>query len=199
MNPIQSLLQRCWNEMRHAPRVAYRKVQGAPSLFLPSQRILVAGDWFHVGRDIDGRVMWEDFSHNLIVNQGLNHMLDSTLTGGTQQATWYVGYHNGTETYAPGDTLLSKAWTEWTTYTPATRPAWTPGSASSQSVSNGTPITVTSSGAAQSVKGAFLAGSATKSETASLLYNVDQFSGGNKTLNTSETLDTTVTITASSS
>ena len=199
MSQITQLLRRVWQELPHAPKVAYRQIAGAPGLFLPTQRINISGCWYYVAKDPDGQVLWTDFSHNIVVNEGLNHMLDVTLHNQTATTTWYIGYHNGTETYAATDTLASNAWDEWTNYTPGTRPEWTEGAASSQSITNGTAVTITSSGDSQSVKGAFLAASATKSETASILFNVDQFSGGNKTLNTSETLDTTVTISASSS
>ena len=196
---VQQMIQRAWAELRHAPKVTYRMVKGAPGLWLPTQNLKIEGWWHYVAKSPDGRVLWVDDSKNIIVNEGLNHMLDVTLHNVAASTTWYIGFHNGTETYAATDTLASKAWTEWETYTPGTRPEWTEGAASSQSITNGTAVTITSSGDSQSVKGAFLADGSTKGATSDILFNVDQFSGGNKTLNTSETLDTTVTISASSS
>ena len=50
----------------------------------------------------DGKVIdeWED--PNLVVNEGLNHVLNTVFHGGTPITTWYLGIFEGN--YTPGAT-----------------------------------------------------------------------------------------------
>lgn len=182
-------------------RFVHRVVQGAPDLYLPSGGIRIHGHWRWVGRYPDGSIRFVDESENLVVDEALDDLLDAFWRNQTQPTAWYLGCTTGSPTPAAGDTMSSHAgWTEQQNYDETPRQTWSPGAASSKSISNGTPITLTSSTSGpHTFGGGFLTSNSTKGGTTGVLSNVDVFSGGNKALATSETIDVTVTISASSS
>jgi hypothetical protein len=142
-----------------------------------------------------GARRWQDDFENLVVNQGLDDLLDITLSGGTQDTTWFVGLTDGTPTPAAGDTLASHAgWVEVTDYDETNRVAWVDGGVSGASVSNSaSPAVFTISANGTTVGGGFLAG--VNTGTAGRLYAVGAFSAGDKLLDDNDTLDVTGTFT----
>lgn len=143
-----------------------------------------------------GNVAWEDEVHNLVVNEGLDHLLDCTLAGGTQITSWFLGLTDGTPTPAAGDTMSSHAgWTEVTDYDEANRPACTFGSVSSQSVDNSGSVASYSINASVTIGGAFLTSDNTKGGSTGTLYSVGAFSGGDKSAGNGDTLEVTYTAT----
>jgi len=158
-----------------------------------------SGHWDIICRDPEGNVKWTDAIDNIWVNEGLDHALDVTLSGGTQDTTWFVGLTDGTPTVAAGDTLASHAgWTEVTNYDEANRAAWVDGGVSGQSVDNsGSTATFTISSGGATVGGAFLAG--VNTGTAGTLFAAGAFTGGDRTLSAGDTLDVTATFSLSSS
>ena len=88
--------------------------------------------------DPDGNLIREWELDNLVVNQGLNDILNVYLNAGSQKTQWYVGLFQGN--YAPSLTDTASNWaanaTEASNYTSATRPVWTPAAASAQSITN---------------------------------------------------------------
>lgn len=145
----------------------------------------------------DGQVKWEEEMHNLVVNQGLQDMVNTYLDAGTQITTWYVGLITGPgATVAAGNTLASKAWTEFTSYsgnrktavfsTPTTAdPSVTTNSASPAS------FTMTGSG---TVGGAFLASSLTPGGTTGILFSASAFQApGDRAVVASDVLNVTYT------
>jgi hypothetical protein len=83
---------------------------------------------------------------NQITNEGKNALLNVMFHGATPITTWYLGLvdGSGTPTLAAGDTYAqiggSNGWVEFTSYSEATRLAWGPGAAASQSITNSTPV-----------------------------------------------------------
>ena len=85
----------------------------------------IRGLWKITCRDKHGRVKWIDTIENIIVNTGLDHLLDVALSAGSQITTWYVGLTDGTPTVAAGDTIASHVgWVEVTDYDEANRVAF---------------------------------------------------------------------------
>ena len=86
----------------------------------------------------DGEIVREWEIDNLVVNQGLNDLLNVYLDAGSQKTQWYVGLFQGN--YAPSltDTAANGAAnaTEASQYSSATRPVWTPAAAAAQSITN---------------------------------------------------------------
>lgn len=160
--------------------------------------IALKGLWEFTCRDAEGNIKWTDVIENLVTNAGLDHALDSTLSGGTQITTWYVGLTDGTPTVAAGDTMASHAgWVEVTAYDEAARVTWSDGGVSSQSVSNSaSTATFTISTNGTTVGGAFLTSNSTKGGSTGTLFAVGAFTAGDKSLDDNDTLDVTATYTA---
>jgi len=162
--------------------------------------VAISGTWRFTARDPDGNVKWRDkVPLNIVVNEGLDHLLDVGLSAATQITTWYLGLIDGTPTIAAGDTLGSHAgWAEVTAYDEANRVTWSDGGVSGQSVDNSaSPATFTISTNGTTIGGAFLASDNTKGGTTGTLYAAGAFSAGDKTLDDGDTLDVTATFTAS--
>lgn len=85
-----------------------------------------AGGVFRIQcRDREGNIKWEEQSHNLVVNEGLQDMNAKYFTGSGYTALWYLGLYGPAASNNPsaGDTMLSHGgWTEVTSYSQATRP-----------------------------------------------------------------------------
>jgi hypothetical protein len=147
-----------------------------------------------------GDVLFRDDYHNLVVNQGLNDLLNITVGGNTspgQDTTWFVGLTDGTPTAAAADTLASHAgWVEVTNFDEVNRVAWVANSSSqsAQSTSNSSAPAVFTINATVTIGGSFLSG--VNTGTAGRLYSVGAFTAGDKILNDNDTLSVTATFTA---
>lgn len=193
---ISELLANEWRAGRK-PKVTYQRTDG-PGLYLPVG-FSINAQWHTVCRRVDGTIFDVEDGSNLIVDEQLDAILDEVWRNQAQATAWYCGLTTGTTTPAAGDAMASHAgWTEWQTYSEGARQTWSPGAASSQSITNSTAMTFTSSGASQAVDGGFVSDSSTKGGTTGRLSNVKAFAS-TKTLDSSETIDVTVTISASSS
>lgn len=99
---------------------------------------------------------------------GINDVLDSVYHAAT---TRYVGLisSSGFTNLASNDTMSSHAgWTEATTYTSATRPAWDEDAASNAAIANSTPLEFVFN-AETSIIGIFLCTDSTKGGTTGTL------------------------------
>lgn len=161
---------------------------------LASQAI-VRGHWKAECYGPDGKLKWAEDFENIVVNEGLNHLLDSALAGQTQITSWYVGL-KGSGTPAAADTMASHAsWSEDQNYSEATRQAWTPnGAASGQSVSNSSAKATFSINGNTTIHGAFLTSNSTKGGTSGKLYAAGNFASS-KTLGAGDQLLVTATFT----
>ena len=150
--------------------------------------------------DSEGNLKWEDTIKNLVVTVGQNDILDKYFSGSAYTAGWYMGLVSGnySPTYSAADTLASHGngtstgWAELagggTAYS-GTRPSVSWGSASAGSkVSTATSFSITAS---NTVAGAFLAN--VNSGTSGILYSAGSFTGGNRTVAASDTLNVTYT------
>jgi hypothetical protein len=110
------------------------KAAGAAPTSLPMGNASAMGKWRAEFRDPDGNLIRTEEWQNLIVNAGLNQLLDGGLAGA---GPWYLGLTDGTPTVAPGDTLASHAgWVEESGYDEAARQAWAAGAVTGQTVNN---------------------------------------------------------------
>lgn len=149
-----------------------------------------------VAADLMRRDAWTAEAHNLVVNAGLDDLLDKYFRGAAYTAAHYVGLTDSTPTVAAGDTMASHAgWVEIQTYSQATRPAFTPGAVSGQSVDNSASRASYSINGAATIGGLFLTTSDVKGGTAGILYGVAAFNGGDRTLADGDTLQVTATAT----
>jgi len=156
-----------------------------------------------------GRQKWADKVKNMVVDEGLEKLLGIMFGGSSQYGTWYVGLVNGSSVTPAGSwqyTGIGSNFTENTTYTASNRQTFTPGAVASKQISNsGSKASFTVSGSSQiTVCGAFLCAgpnAATKGNNAggNIIYALSQFSSGSKTLDPSDVLKVTITLTAADS
>lgn len=117
----------------------------------------------------DGKVKWRESEHNIVVNVGLQYLLDAALAGGTAISAWYVGLIGSNPTLAAADTIASHSgWSESAAYSNANRPAWTKTRAA-QTMSNSASKASFSINASATIYGAFICSDSAKSGTAGTL------------------------------
>jgi hypothetical protein len=150
----------------------------------------------------DGVEKWSDTFHNLVMNAGLANMNGVYFALGSQSSTWYLGLVTGPgsgTTYSAGDTLASHGatgsggWTENTDYT-GNRKSVTFGAATTANPSvitnSASPSTFAINGTA-TIAGAFLCNVATG--TSGVLFSAGDFTGGDKSVASGDTLNVTYT------
>lgn len=144
--------------------------------------------------DKDGNLKWEEQTHNLVVNVGLQDMNTNYFKGSAYTAAFYLGLITGPgsgTTYSASDTLSSHAgWAEFTNYSGA-RKAVTFGSATAAdpsviATSSSVSFSITSSGG--TVAGAFLC--TVSSGTSGVLFSESDFqSPGDRVVVSGDTLN----------
>jgi hypothetical protein len=159
-----------------------------------------AGGVYHIQcLDKDGNVKWEDSTHNLVVNEGLQSMNAQYFKGSAYTAAFFLGLVTGPgsgTTYAAADTLASHAgWTEFSNYSGA-RKAVTFGTATTADpsvIDNSASVSqFTISGAGGTVAGAFLC--TVSSGTSGVLFSEADFqSPGDRVVVAGDTLNVTYT------
>jgi hypothetical protein len=150
--------------------------------------------------DQDGNLKWEETSHNLVVNVGLQDMNAKYFSGSSYTAAWYLGIYGSGATNSPaaGDTMASHAgWTEVVAYSQATRPAATFGVATTANpsvITNSASPAVFSINGTTTVGGAFLTSNNTKSGTTGTLFSAADFQApGDRAVVSGDTLTVTYT------
>jgi hypothetical protein len=83
-----------------------------------------------------GNLKWREDVHNLVTNQGLNHILNCVLHDGTKITTWYCCLVETDTAAAAGMTYATPVYTECTTYDEGARPAYNEAESTSQSTTN---------------------------------------------------------------
>lgn len=147
--------------------------------------------------DKNGNLKWEEKTHNLVVNEGLQDMNTKYFKGSSYTAAWYLGLVNNSPSpsYAAGDTLASHGgWSETTAYT-GNRKSVTFGTASTADPSvisnSASPASFAINGTV-TVAGAFLA--SVDTGTSGVLFSVSTFqSPGARAVVSGDTLTVTYT------
>jgi len=145
---------------------------------------------------IDGKVhhrVWFTEEHNMVVNEGLQHMLDVLFAECAQTTVWHVGLVNTGETIASTDTLASHGgWTENTSYT-GNRKEFVD-VRTNQAVTNSASVASFSINTAASISGGFLCSPSTG--TSGKLLCAVTFTGGDKGASDGDTLEVTYSFSA---
>jgi len=179
-----------------------QSADGASATFVANtglQQATRGGGVFHFQCvDKDGNVKWEETTHNLVVNEGLQDMNAKYFTGASYTAVFYLGLITGPgsgTSYSGTDTLASHAgWTEFTNYS-GSRKAVTFSAASSAdpsviTTSSAVSFTISSSGG--TVAGAFLC--TVSSGTSGVLFSESDFqSPGDRVVVSGDTLNVSYT------
>lgn len=108
-----------------------------------------------VCRAPDGSIRWESESPNTVVNAGKNDLLNQYFRGSSYTGSFFVGLRNN-GAISSGDTMSSKTWTEITTYSNATRPAYTTVSTTTQTITNSASPAVFNINGTAAVGGCFI-------------------------------------------
>jgi len=161
-----------------------------------NQKTNLAGRFVVEHRDCDDAVKAIYEFPNGIVDEGMNHILDTQFHGSSQVSTWYIGLvdNSGFSAFADADTLSSHAgWSEFTSYTEANRVEWQEDAASSRSISNSTTADF-SINATGNLKGIFVSSNNVKSTgNTGTLWSTAAFSSVVATAN-GDTLKVTYTV-----
>lgn len=152
-------------------------VENAKGFLVPTSHMIVGGV-FHVEHRRNGELIDEFETPNLVVNQGLDHMLNTVFTGSTQVNPWYLGLFEGNYTPVAAVTAatIAAAATESTAYDETTRQEFVEASASAQSITNSTNKATFTMNATKTIYGAFLISNNTKNSTAGTLFSAARFS-----------------------
>jgi hypothetical protein len=148
-----------------------------------SNEKMKVGGVFTVEQIRDGEVINKFDVHNLVVNEGLNHLLNSTLNGAAQITSWYIAPYEGNYTPVSTDTAanITANSTETTAYDEVTRVLWVPATAGStaQSITNGSGTgaakAVFTMNAAKTLYGVFFVSASAKSATSGTLFSALRF------------------------
>jgi hypothetical protein len=148
----------------------------------------------------DGALKWEDSFHNLVTTVGKNDLLTQYFKGSAYSAGWYVGL-KGAGAAAATDTMSAHStWTEATGYTiganASIRATLALGTPASGSVDNSASKAQFSMNAAATIAGAFVVNNNGKGGTTGVLYSAGDFAGGSRSVVNGDTLNVTVTLSA---
>jgi hypothetical protein len=149
------------------------------------------------GKIID---QWEQ--PNIVVDEGLNYMLDAALSGGAVITAWYVGLFKNNYTPIttnvmatfPGAGVANEADAELTN---TTRPIWTDAGASAKTITNTASPAALTFASDIPIYGAFLSSSSVQSGTSGVLLAASKFTSVRNML-TGDILNVTYALTVSS-
>lgn len=160
---------------------------------------LALGGRFLVDHVRNGEVIDRFETPNLVVNEGLDHVLNTVFHSGTQVGTWYLGLFEGNYTPIATATAanIASASTESTAYDEAQRQEYNEAAASAQSITNSANKATFTMSATKNIYGAFLISNATKGGTSGVLFSAARF-GAPKAVVDDDQLLLTYTFNASS-
>lgn len=145
------------------------------------QKMKVRSIW-HVEHWRCNKIIRKFVEDNIVPNAFIDYVLDSSLSGGTANATWYISLFSDNYTPTATDTYATPGYTEADGYDESTRPQWQEAGVSSQSITNSAnKATFTMDGTDTTIYGASLVSDNTKNDTAAsgaVLGPVAQFSSG---------------------
>jgi hypothetical protein len=160
------------------------------------------GGVFHFEHVRNGEVIdtWDE--ENIVVDEGLDHILDVGLSNGTQSSTWYVGIFKNNYTPVAADVASTFAGagkanevTATTDVDETVRETWTDAGVSSQSVTNSASPASYNAAASISVYGAFLIDNSTIGGLTGTLFAASKFTAV-RNLVATDVLNVTYTLSA---
>lgn len=140
--------------------------------------LIHAGFTYHVEHVRRGQVIDTETAHNLLPNEGLDHVIDVLLKGGTAHTTWYLGLFEGDYTPGPTDTAATfpTAASEFTAYDEATRQPVTFGAISLGGTDNNASRAEFTSTGSVAIYGGFLTPASAKEAATGPLLSAARFS-----------------------
>lgn len=161
-----------------------------------SQNLRVGG-FFNYTLIRNGEIIDQWQEKNIVVDQGLNYILDAALSGASVNTTHFVGLFSNN--YTPiSSTVITNLTEVNSKYNETTRPSWTEAGVTSKTITNTASPAAFTFNASETVYGAFLSSSNVKGGTSGNLIAASKFSASRSVLST-DVLQVTYTLTASSS
>lgn len=151
----------------------YEEVNG---VLRPVRGKLIVGGTFSAKLIRDGEVIDEWAKTNLIVNQGLDHILATEFASGAQIAAWFMGVFTGNYVPVATDTAasISANATETSAYSGSSRLPYTAVEGGQQVTNAAAPATFTFT-SALTIYGAFVASASGFQATTGVLFAAAQF------------------------
>jgi hypothetical protein len=165
---------------------AGRYEESAEGIYFPKEKALAQGVF-----SVSKRGEADEFSENLVVNEGLDYILKAAINETAAYPNWYIALFTGDVTVVATWTAatFTATATEWTAYDEAARVIWTKSAVASQgSDSFSNKASFTSSSDTQTVRGAAMLSASAKSSTSGDLLASSRFTS-DKSLDTGEILD----------
>jgi len=145
--------------------------------------------------------VWQDeFAPNAVTNVGANYLLDNGMAGSSYTAAFYLGLIsstsytgvNVTDTMSSHGGWLEAGLANAPTYSQSARPtaAWSAAASRSKSLSSALAFSITGTG---TIKGCFLTTVATKDGTTGTMYSSGTFTGGDKSVVSTDTVNVSYT------
>lgn len=170
----------------------------AGGVLLPAAAVVVGG--IFTGQILrEGQIIDEFDVGNIVVDQGLNHLLNVAFNGATQINPWFLGLFEGNYTPVAGvnAATIVGASTECIAYSEATRPEFIEVASTAKSITNSAAKATFTFTSNKTIYGAFLISDATKSGTAGTLFSAAKFAAAKAVVATDQLL-LTYTFTAAS-
>jgi hypothetical protein len=176
-------------------RLNQYEVTDRGEVLMPAMGITMAGHW----ETQQGDEPWQ-IDHNIVVNQGLLHILEVALNQGSAHSAFYIAPFSGAVTPAASLTAatFTATTTEFTNYDEATRVAWVSAAPAANAIGNtASPAVFTIASGGGTIRGAGLMSTSTKSATTGVLIAAARF-GADKTMAEDEELRVKYILTATS-
>lgn len=155
------------------------------------------GGYFTIEQVRDGKVIDSWVEDNIVVDSGLNYILDAALSGAAATTTFYVGLFSNN--YTPiSSTLITDLVEVNAKYNEVTRPQWVEAGVSAKTVTNSASPAAFTFNASETVYGAFLCNYQTKGNTANTTVIAASKFTTARAVAASDELRVTYTISASS-
>ena len=146
-----------------------------------------------------GKLLQKEATHNLMPTEGLNYLLDTSVRGGAQLSSWYMGIFEGNYTPLAADTAATfpASATESTAYSESVRQTYTTVAASGGVLTNAAATATFTMNATKTIYGGFISSASAKSATTGKLLSAAKFSTS-KAVESTDQLIITATITLTS-
>ena len=134
--------------------------------------------------------------HNMVVDEGLTHLMETVFSGGAQKTAWYIALFNDDYTVLAANTYQSPGYTESTNYA-GSRKTWVEAGVSAKSISNAASVALFTMSASETIYGASLLSANTPGDAVSgeTLYCSSKFTTG-RGVEVTDVLKVTATLTA---
>ena len=164
-------------------------IQNDAGLLVPDHKLLMGGS-FHAELIRDGKSIDEFDFDNIVVNEGLNTVLNVNFNGTTPITSWYIGLFQGNYTPVASDTAatISANSTESSAYAAGVRQTFVTVTSTAQLITNSASKASFVFTSGVTIYGAFLASTATINGVSGVLMSAARFATSRVVANGDELL-----------